>query len=66
MKNLSLACNIEPVAEMVQNLHRPNNALYVGTGKLAEIKEVVDREEIDVLIFEDELSPSQFIKTCRC
>lgn len=59
LKNLSLACNIEPVAKIVQNLHRPNNALYVGTGKLSEIKALIDQEEINVLIFEDELTPSQ-------
>ena len=59
LKNLAIACDIEPVAEITQNLQRPNTALYVGTGKLAEIRELVDREEIDVLIFEDELTPSQ-------
>jgi len=59
LKNLALACDIEPVAEVVQNLKRAHAALYIGTGKLEEIKDLIDREEIDVLIFEDELSPSQ-------
>lgn len=59
LKNLALACDIEPIAEITQNLQRPNTALYVGSGKLAEIREFIDREEIEVLIFEDELTPSQ-------
>lgn len=59
LKNLAIACDIDPVAEITQNLQRPNTALYVGTGKLAEIQDLVDREEIGVLIFEDELTPSQ-------
>lgn len=59
LKNLARACAIEPVGEIVQNLPRHHPALYVGTGKLDEIVDFVDREEIDVVIFEDELSPSQ-------
>jgi len=59
LKNLALACNIEPVAEVIQNLKRINTAHYIGTGKLAEILDQIDRDEIDVLIFEDELTPSQ-------
>ena len=59
LKKLAIACNIEPVAQITQNLHRPHAALYVGTGKLDEIVALVDSEEIDVVIFEDELTPSQ-------
>ena len=59
LKNLALACGIDPIGDVVQNLQRPNHALYVGTGKLAEIRSLIDQEEIDVVIFEDELTPSQ-------
>lgn len=59
LKNLALACGIEPVTQVTQNLPRPHVAHYVGTGKLEEIRQLVDAEEIDVLIFEDELTPSQ-------
>ena len=59
LKSLALACDIDPVGEVIQNLQRPNHGLYVGTGKLAEIRDLVDQEEIDVVIFEDELTPSQ-------
>jgi len=59
LKNLALACDINPVAEVVQNLKRANAAHYIGSGKLDEIRNLIDQEEIEVLIFEDELTPSQ-------
>lgn len=42
-----------------QKLQRPERATFVGTGKLEEIKEYVVAEEIDMVVFDDELSPSQ-------
>ena len=59
LKNLAYACGIEVVGEITQNLQRVNAAHYVGTGKIDEIRDFADQEEIDLLIFEDELTPSQ-------
>ncbi len=42
-----------------QRLQRPERATYVGTGKLEEIQAYVKAEEIDMVVFDDELSPSQ-------
>ncbi len=42
-----------------QKLHHPDRATFVGTGKLDEIKAYVEAEEIDIVVFDDELSPSQ-------
>ncbi|MCI0921437.1 GTPase HflX [Sphingobacterium rhinopitheci] len=42
-----------------QKLSKPEHATFVGTGKLIEIKEFVDAEDIDLIVFDDELSPSQ-------
>lgn len=42
-----------------QKLSKPEHSTFVGTGKLIEIKEYVDAEEIDLVVFDDELSPSQ-------
>ena len=44
---------------MTQKLQKPEHATFVGTGKLEEIKEFVEAEEIDMIVFDDELSPSQ-------
>lgn len=42
-----------------QKLHHPDRATFVGSGKLDEIKAYVEAEEIDIVVFDDELSPSQ-------
>jgi GTP-binding protein HflX len=43
----------------LQNVQFPNPKTYVGTGKLEEIREYVVARNIDLVIFDDELSPSQ-------
>ena len=59
---------IVPVKRFTQRLDQPNTATYVGEGKLEEIRQyIVEREKtkaesqdhIDVVIFDDELSPRQ-------
>ena len=42
-----------------QKMLKPERATFVGTGKLEEIKAYVKSEEIDTVVFDDELSPSQ-------
>ena len=42
-----------------QKMLKPDRATFVGTGKLEEIKAYVKAEEIDIVVFDDELSPSQ-------
>ncbi|MBN2348594.1 MAG: GTPase HflX [Bacteroidales bacterium] len=48
-----------PVASFTQHLDVPNPRTFVGTGKLEEIKQYVQIHEIDIVIFDDELTPSQ-------
>ena len=43
----------------VQKLPTPDSRYFVGPGKLEEIGEWCEENEIDVVIFDDELSPSQ-------
>ncbi|RRN76842.1 GTPase HflX, partial [Pseudoxanthomonas sp. SGD-10] len=42
-----------------QKLQKPDRATFVGSGKLDEIKEYIKAEEIDLVVFDDELSPMQ-------
>ena len=44
---------------ILQKLPYPNPKTYVGTGKLEEIKQYIKAVDIDLVIFDDELSPSQ-------
>ena len=47
------------VKRFVQSLSYPNPKTYVGSGKLEEIFQYVKAEEIDMVVFDDELGPSQ-------
>ena len=43
----------------LQLMRSPNSTSYVGKGKLAEIKDYVDEHEVNLVIFDDDLSPKQ-------
>lgn len=47
------------VGRLVQPLERPNSVTYLGSGKLEELRQYVKAEEIDMAIFDDELSATQ-------
>lgn len=47
------------VKRFTQRLAQPNSRTYVGSGKLEEIDAYIKENEIDWVIFDDELSPSQ-------
>lgn len=47
------------VKKFFQRLDYANSRTFVGTGKLEEIKEYVANNDINLAIFDDELSPSQ-------
>jgi GTP-binding protein HflX len=46
-------------AVFTQRLDVANPRTFIGSGKLGEVREYVKQEEIDIVIFDDELSPSQ-------
>ena len=48
-----------PVKRFTQQLSRPDSGTFIGKGKVEEIKFFVDANKIDVIIFDDEISPSQ-------
>jgi len=56
---LSLTYGGTVIKRFIQRLDRPDKATYIGKGKIQEIKEYVDANGIEVLIFDDELSPAQ-------
>ena len=47
------------VRSFIQNLDKPVNSTYVGSGKLREIKEALEEADASLVIFDDDLSPSQ-------
>lgn len=57
--SLAEACFMEPAGMVVQKMEHLNKALYMGTGKIGEIKEEALLQEADIVIFNDTLTPSQ-------
>ncbi len=49
----------EVVGEMTQQLDRPNPATYLGKGKIEELRQRIESEGISLVLFDDELSPTQ-------
>ena len=47
------------VEKFYQKLQHPDTRTYVGKGKLMEIKQFIEAEEIDIVVFDDEITPSQ-------
>lgn len=56
---LALTAGMISIKKFNQNLETPNSKTYVGTGKLDEIRQFVLMNNVDLVIFDDELSPSQ-------
>lgn len=52
--------------QFFQRLDVPNPATFVGSGKLEEIREYVLVNEVDTVVFDDELSPTQLRNIERC
>ena len=49
----------DPVARELQRRDRPDPATYIGKGKAQELRELADALDVDVVVFDDELSPAQ-------
>ncbi len=56
---LAETAKIDAVRRFTQNLPHPDVRTFVGKGKLEEIKQFVFSKNVDNLIFDDDLSPSQ-------
>ena len=56
---LAETAGVNPVKRFVQKLTSPNPKTFVGTGKIIEIANYVEAQEIKLVIFDDELTPSQ-------
>ncbi len=47
------------IKSFVQSLDYPNPRTFIGSGKLMEVKQFIEDNQIDLVIFDDELSPTQ-------
>lgn len=51
--------DLNTVKVFTQKLEKPDKSTFIGKGKLEEVKNFVKEHNVDVVIFDDELSPSQ-------
>ncbi len=56
---LAETADIHSEKRFTQRLPQPSSRIYLGPGKLQEVAEYCKENEIDVIIFDDELSPAQ-------
>lgn len=56
---LAEACDIEVVGEITQKLDRVHSGHYIGKGKLQELTALLAEKDVQAVLFNDELSPSQ-------
>ncbi|MGM0440635.1 MAG: GTPase HflX [Chlamydiota bacterium] len=56
---LAETCGIEVAEKWPLYLREPNVTTYISKGKLEELQEEVESSEVDILIFDDDITPSQ-------
>lgn len=59
LRELASTAGARVIDEVIQRRQRPDPATYIGKGKVEELREQILEEGIDVVIFDDDLSPSQ-------
>ncbi len=59
LENLVYANNITVLERLVQNLDKIHAGHYLGSGKIEELKKIIAETDVDMVIFNDELSPYQ-------
>ncbi|MBQ7925466.1 MAG: GTPase HflX, partial [Lachnospiraceae bacterium] len=65
LKNLAEAAGKKVVGIITQKLDMPNKSLYIGTGKIREVKEYASECGANEIIFDNALSPSQIRNLVR-
>lgn len=59
LSRLAHTAGAEEAARTTQKLQKPNPATFIGSGKVDEIAALCEQLDIDVVIFDDELTPTQ-------
>lgn len=59
LEELVKSAGAEPEFTLTQKLQRPESTTFVGSGKLQEIKELCEAQELDLIVVDSELSPTQ-------
>ncbi len=59
LEGLATTANVEVQGGLVQRREVPDNATYIGKGKVEELKHLVEHHDADMVIFDNDLMPAQ-------
>ena len=59
LRGLAKTADLNVLGEMLQKRHQIDIATYIGSGKVEELKLLVDAHEADVVVFDNDLGPAQ-------
>ncbi|WP_282155511.1 GTPase HflX [Cytobacillus gottheilii] len=59
LSNLAEACDLEVAGALTQNVKHIHKGYYMGPGKVEELRMLIEHEDSELVVFDDELSPSQ-------
>ena len=59
LKQLAKACFMEPVGTVTQRMEFVHKALYIGTGKVQEVRDAAQALDAQLILINDTLTPSQ-------
>ncbi len=59
LKQLAKACYMDPVGTVTQRMEFVHKALYIGTGKVQEVRDAAQALDAQLILFNDTLTPSQ-------
>src|SRR3954469_21475842 len=59
LNSLAKTAGAKVVGQVIQRRHRIEAATYIGSGKAEEIAQLAGKQNADVIVFDNDLSPSQ-------
>ena len=59
LESLAETAGAEIIEKITQEVEKPNPKTVMGKGKIEEIKEIINNEDISLVIFDDDISPAQ-------
>lgn len=59
LRELALSAGLNPVIEITSRRRSPDPRTFIGSGKLEEVHKLAEEAEVALILFDEELSPSQ-------
>ncbi|MFT6014965.1 MAG: GTP-binding protein HflX, partial [Candidatus Azotimanducaceae bacterium] len=59
LRELALSAGLTPVVEITARRKSPDPRTYIGSGKLKEVHQLAEETEAELILFDEELSPTQ-------